>query len=224
MKNLFKTGCLAFSILFAIPSCKKGDRNNAASNQSIFTTSKSDVPKAVDQALLTKYIDYSSKLEATNLLKNSGTIPDDLPKMKMSEFDLMINNYLVNEANIMVENYNNTPHTNYADTVTLEPVVVTCTGGFTGMNTTNTILFQSNVIKSTSLANSSFAFGGFSGTWSQTGSLIQSVSQNVITYRQNYQETITENGVTYTQLYAIFGNVYQGLCTVHGMRIVAIQQ
>lgn len=74
---------------------------------------------------------------------------------------------------------------------------------------------------SNSILSNGFAFGGFSGTWAPVGSINQTYSQDVISYQQYYTETIHQShGATYTQIYLLYGNIYQGTCTVHGMQAV----
>lgn len=219
-------------------SCKKQNTNDIITTTqkgdlASLTTQKAPTPEPVNAALLQKYIDYQLSLDKADMLTKSGVKTEVKPTMTMAEFNAMLDNYLVNQANQMRQNYflksGGGVVTNYAplppapdDTTTVTlPVVVVCSGTFTAPNTTNTILFQATVLPANTLTSATFAFAGISGTMTQTGSLIQSTSQGVITYRQNYQETYTVNGVTYTQLFAVYGNVYHGACTVQGMQIIA---
>jgi hypothetical protein len=52
------------------------------------------------------------------------------------------------------------------------------------------------------------------------GGLSQSYHNGVITYQQIFSDTYIFSGtnVTFTQAYVIYGNVYNGGCTVHGMK------
>jgi len=158
-------------------------------------------------------------------------------------FEKMVNNYLANERNIMRQAYVTKKNLNISPNIAQKqepsrcydgygtvvgcPVsggsTVSCLGNFTGMNSTNTILFVAGLNNSSnSIVSNGFGFGGISGTWVPVGSIDQTFSQDVISYQQYYTETIQQQGVSYTQVYLLYGNIYQGTCTVHGMQVVAL--
>ena len=229
---------LLLSLTVIIFSCKKqgsqeltgtSTPSDAYKLTANLSTPTAPIPAPVDGGLLQKYIDYQQTLGKAAMLAKSGLRPVLRPTMTMAEFNVMIDNYLVNDANQLRQNdfiknsqgFGGGAVTNNKDTIITLTEVVVCSGAFTSPNTLGTILFQSNVLPSNTLANSTFAFSGFAGSMTVTGGLIQSTSQGVITYRQNYQNVYSYLGVTYTQLFAIYGNVYHGACTVQGMTIIA---
>lgn len=198
-------------------------------------TKKADqvVEEKADKELLLKYVDYELKLEAKNLrLQSNPSIQIDMSDLKMdkSSFEKMTDNFLVNERNIMRQsNFGerniNKPATNISASLNPQHCydeignevpcyglgggqTVSCTGNFTGMNTTNTVLFVGNLNNNnSSIVSNGFAFGGFSGTWAPAGSIDQTTSQNEITYKQYYTDSYKVAGVTYTQIYLLYGNI-----------------
>lgn len=241
---------LTFLICFS--ACKKEgtQKSELSLNENKKTDKMQIVEEKVDKQLLEKYVDYELKLEAKNLRSKLTplTPPIDMSDLRMnkSEFEKMIDNYLANEANIMREEYAKkrnlnvitytkapqNPHVCYDEMGNAVPCegfgggeTVSCTGTFTGMNTTNTILLVAGLnTNSTIIESSGYAFGGFSGEWAPVGVIDQHLSQNVITYKQYYTDTYkSPSGVTYTQIYLLYGNVYNSTCTVHGMKVEPIQ-
>ena len=172
------------------------------------------------------------QLEAASFKRNNAGIEEtSSAKMSLKEFDLMIDNFLVNERNQMRKDYfmkTISQTTKFLKNSNISPgvlpappgtVFVECIGTVTGQNSINTILFLAGVYNNYAY-HPTFSFGGFSGTMAPTGNFIQSRSQGVVTYRQFYTETIHQsNGGTYTWIYVIYGNIYNGQATTHGMRV-----
>lgn len=199
------------------------------------------VPEKVSTTLLIEYIDYEMAVQRNSLwgkpiMVNPG----------MEKFDAMINNFLANDRNnlrkMMNSNDDTDPPTgydgcedNFGTPIPCPPDnsgwnqpyeisghgSVSCTGTFQDYNTVNTIVFTAELDATlSSIIKSSFAFGGIGGTWSEVGPIEQSYYDGVITYKQYYQESYNlPLGVTLTQVYVIYGNIYHGGCTTHGMKV-----
>lgn len=242
-KNFVVHLCL-LSFLICATSCKK-DNNNAPLNLNNNPAQLATVK--ANNKLLIKYVDYELKLEAKYLKSNSNPLNIDTSDLKMdrTSFEKMINNFLLNEKNIMLQSSGEKmdvapnkmqPNTLYMPDVkkcydvygnliscpaTSGGQTVSCLGNFTGLNTTNTIVFVGGLNDAgNSVLSSGYAFGGFAGTWSPVGPIDQSFSQDVITYQQYYTDTYTIKGFSYTQIYLIYGNIYGRSCTVHGVRVI----
>ncbi len=99
---------------------------------------------------------------------------------------------------------------------------VTCKGNFNSYNTVSVVVFTAKMNMSGSeIVDNGFGFGGISGTFTKVGPISQKYYDGVVTYQQIYSESgFTENGISYTQLYIMYGNVVKGsTCTVHGDKI-----
>lgn len=227
---------LSFVILF-FASCKKEPTIPPNQEKAVAIQSNKIAPEKVDAVLLNTYINYQLKVEANSLLKKAGKIVELItPKMGRKEFDLMIANYLANERNMILFRANlkressfyivgpvNTVSSLRPDLIAVDdgsglPPFAGC-GNFPGSTFTN-ILFTGRISTNGMITQNAFGFAGVHGTITSIGSLSQSVYNGVTTYQQNFQEVIIlTNGLIYTQLFVVYGNIYGGTVTVTGMAL-----
>lgn len=194
------------------------------------------VPEKVDIELLNNYISYQMDAEANLILiKSAKRIKTKLPKIELVTINLMISNFLVNEKNsILYKNYiklitisdkekgNNLFRANlnlFAD-VTFVPIAdipFHGRGNIPGSSTSN-VLFNGTLNEKGKISGQGFSFSGTHGTIVESGSLYQSTSKGVTTYRQFFTETIIlSNGVVYVQNFVVYGNIYGDTITVNAM-------
>lgn len=177
------------------------------------------LPEKLSLSLLDQYIDYEMSLER----KAKWGIPvRSIP----SNINDLINTFLTNERNLIkagkMLKLHRAPEKTEAPG---EPYDngISCIGKFYDYNTINTIVFTVQLDGAqTTITSSAFAFGGIGATWTPVGAIEQNVYDGVITYKQYYQESYQlPGGVNETQLYVMYGNIYNGGCTVYGMQIKA---
>jgi hypothetical protein len=225
------TMLLSIALLF-FTACKKESSNSAELDKQESIQTTKFVPEKVNTALLNDYINYQINSEASALLKKAGKNTESVPsKMSRKEFDLMIENYLANERNMILNN---------AEITKKAPVSYTSssfwgddipddgeenaqpfygTGHFPGSSITN-IIFTGNLSNSGVISGQAFSFGGVHGTIAQTGGISQSVHSGVTTYQQNFSETYNfPGGVVYVQNFVVYGNIYGSTVTVTGMSL-----
>ncbi len=188
----------------------------------------------VDISLLNKYISYKSSLQSDFLINRStgGHKYSKTSILSNKEFDLMIDNYLVNQRNTMRLNYFLTrikkggDATNYRDTVVLPDVVIRCTGEVAASSITAVVLQATITGGGSVISDYSFSFTGVHGIMEPIGTDIdQSVYNGVITFRKDFTETIElSNGVKYTQVWTLYGNIYNGSCIVAGISNTGLVQ
>jgi hypothetical protein len=237
--NLFIFKLSFLLVLSTIISCQKQKLENDA-NLKISHVSKNNamsvtgrigfIAEQVDHTLLQKYVNYKSVLEKEALIEKFSGIhaKSQAPKMNKKEIQTMLDNFLANERNIMrsdaIRNKAGSA-VNFEQrksTDTLPPPAnpfVSCVG--TVDATTSGVIFAATYSGTGgSLSTFSFGFTGISGTMTPIGGLSQSYYNGVITYQQIFSDTYIFSGtnVSYTQAYIIYGNVYNGGCTVHGMK------
>lgn len=233
MKKIFFV-CLAIT---TIVSCKKINKENELIqadkplDSSISTNKKNGLEK-IDNTLLQKYVSYQLALES-NSLKGIISSESNLPKVSKLEFKNMIENYLAHERNIMRKEVYlknkllNGGFLNRNDEdqeCCGEPQggggTVTCVGRFLGANTTSSILFSATLnAAGSAISSHTLAYTGVNGTWANVGNISQSTHQGVITYQQLTTTTITlPGGTSYSQGFIVYGNIYNGGCTVSGMQ------
>lgn len=237
-----------FALFFSIflLSCKKESVTEISSNKSINRTKP--IVEKVDSALLEKYFTYISLEDIESKTTNANYLStSNFSKISKLEFQTIIDNYLANERNVLRENYYLKNSENPAGVAPNEggPVCydmfndpipcefgdpegngntgggssVTCAGTIGGYSTASSVFFTANM-NGTTVTNPDTRFTGVSGTWTTFGQFNQSVHQSVTTYNQWYSHTWTLNGVNHVQMYIVYGNIYQGQCTVRATQVV----
>lgn len=198
-------------------------------------------PEKVSTTLLNQYINYQLAVERKSLFGKPMTMT-----LTQKEFNAIIDNYLINDRNnlrqrVKINSMINPPHDNGGCIDSEGNIVpcgvdesgwgkpnesggdhsVSCTGTFQDYNTVSSIIFTATLDQpQTTITSSAFAFGGVGATWSVVGSIQQDLYSGVITYKQYYQETFAiAGGLSETQLYILYGNIYDGQCTVNGMQV-----
>ncbi len=229
-------GILFLSLIIGTISCKKSQDDNILSeiNSDKFNNYKKE---PVDQNLLLEYRNYQLSLEI-NSMKSNNTGLLSIPAISKLELEKIIKNYCTNEKNLLLENFKYKSSINGAASRDVdepednqcpgclpypsggggEHKPITCSGTFSGLTgITNSITGQFTM-SGTNITTGIFGISGMGGTWSPFGTLGQTVSQGVTTYTQYYQQVITgPYGTQATQMYILYGNIYQGACTVNGM-------
>jgi hypothetical protein len=203
-------------------SCTK--ETNIAPEATDQKTSASAKPKAatVDVKLLREYNDYALHVRKRSLTKQPFSYSEvEIARFRAEKFDKMIDNYLLNERNLLIQKHilkrdgvvafgpGDPPQTIYSGSATVS-------GSLGTMNVYAQMVTNTG---STTISNSSFSWGGLHGDMKAVGTLEQSYSQGVLTYKQVYSETVSKSGVNYTSHLAVYGNIYGGQMTVNAMPI-----
>lgn len=181
------------------------------------------VPEKVSMDLISQYIEYEMAVQRKSLWGKPIT---NMPTRQ--QFDAFIDNFLANERNALIEGRITLKHTANRPDPNSPPDSydgggggVSCTGRFSAYNTYNTILFTAQLDATrTSILTSTFDLGGVGATWTTIGTIEQTTVDGVITYKQYFKETYDLPGdFQVVQLYVLYGNIYNGGCTVQGMQL-----
>ncbi len=224
-------GVVVFTLIaFSLTSCKKENPKFVVENDnlvpnSLVIQSLVSPEKKVDIKLLDEYINY--KLEAEKIAffkKEKIAYSSPIAKVSDEEFDKMIDNYLINEANQMArsekfKNINSSVKREITPTNAVPPGDTTEAQWVAPSEWTllNSIHMQAIRNSGLTITGQSFSFAGLTGTMASSGYLIQSTHNGVTTYRQNYTHTITYLGINFTEVYTLYGNIYNGQATVNIM-------
>lgn len=208
-------------------SCKKDKSENNLMTEDV-TKSSTFIKSPVSQDLLMTYINYQTAIEANSMLKTSNLKQANIPILSKKEFNEMINNYLINERNQILINQNISssrepwwPGEYEIDNgdPTSEPPI-TATGRISGYMSNLSFVTGQFGMNGTSITSHTFGFSGIAGTWTSFGQFSSSTYQGVTTYTQYYMQTISMPwGTNATQMYVLYGNIYNGQATVQGMPV-----
>lgn len=126
------------------------------------------------------------------------------------EFNRLVDNYLAYEADSLIKNGASSNSMGMLVLTTMPISKSSPIQNWPG----STFRLQLNMTSSGTIASSSFAMSGLSGTMTQNGNIEQGVYQGVTTYKIWYTHSYSYMGITYTEILMAYGNVYNGEMTL----------